>query len=440
MHTEKRLLSLDVLRGLTIAGMILVNNPGDWGHIYPPLAHAEWHGSTPTDWVFPFFLFMVGVAIPLALGRRKDEGLPLGSIYRKIILRVLIIFGIGLFMALFPGFSFRDKTSPLLSVHYWLMGGVMVAVFLREAWNQKAFQAKPYPELRRQVSYLALALALGMLVLGWHHYDLSTLRIPGVLQRIALVYGACGVLYLATGTRTQVGLAIGLLLGYWGLMTLVPVPDGNPPNLEPATNLGAWLDRLVLTPAHLWKQSKTWDPEGLLSTLPAIATGLSGMITGTWLRSNRTDTAKVAGILAVGAIMVALGQIWHPFFPINKKIWTSSYVLYTSGLALLFLGGIYWLVDIKGWKNWALPFQIYGMNAMFAFVLSGLFAKMLGFIKVGGGATDAPLSLGSWCYQQFFTSWITNPYNASLGYALSNVLLIWLACWALYRLRIFMKV
>ena len=366
MDTSKRLLSLDVFRGITIAGMILVNNPGSWASVYPPLLHADWHGVTPTDWIFPFFLFIVGISIALALGKRKERGDDQKVIIRKILRRTLIIFAIGLFLNLFPKFNF------------------------------------------------------------------GTVRIPGVLQRIALVYGACALIFLKTNWKQQVRIGIGLLLGYWALMTLVPVPGGNGPSLEPSENLGAWLDRLLMS-GHLWSQSKTWDPEGLLSTLPAIVTGLSGVLTGTWLKTTRGDYEKLTGIFGMGVILLSLAFIWDMVFPINKKIWTSSYVLFTSGVGLLFLGVVYWLIDVLNYKKWIKPFVVYGTNALFVFVMSGLVAKLLYTIKVGG------VTLQEWLYQNLFTT-VFSPYNASLAYAIANVLFFLGLAWLLYARKIFIKV
>jgi predicted acyltransferase len=438
MQTANRLLSLDVMRGLTIAGMILVNNPGDWGNLYAPLEHAEWHGCTPTDWVFPFFLFMVGVAIPLALGKRKERGDDQGQISRKIVSRSLIIIGLGLFLAAHPMFYFRDKTSPWFVVHLVIMAIAMLTVFTREVLNQSQFQTVVWQQRRKWVSYLAWAMIAGMVVLGFFYYDFSHMRFPGVLQRIGLVYLACGFLFLKTTPKVQLLTGIGLLLLYWALMTLVPVPDGYAPNLDMETNLAAWFDRTILTTNHLWAAAKTWDPEGLLSTLPAIATGIAGMLTGEWLRSNRTDYEKVSGILAVGALLFALGLIWNEVFPLNKKIWTSSYVVYMAGISLLFLGTIYWLVDIKGWKGWIAPFQVYGVNALFAFLLSGIVGRLLGVIKVAVPEGE-PIGIGSWMYQHSFAG-ILSPINASLAWAICMVVFIWSACWILYRNRIYIKV
>lgn len=438
MQTSSRLLSLDVMRGLTIAGMILVNNPGDWGNVYRPLLHADWHGCTPTDWVFPFFLFMVGVAIPLALGKRKDEGEDLRKIYYKIISRSTIIIGIGLFLTAHPNFYFKDKSSPWYIVHLILMAIAMISVFTREVLNQTQFKTETWQQRRKWVSYLALVAASGMVLVGIFYYDFSHMRFPGVLQRIGLVYLVCGLLFLKASTRMQLLTGIALLLIYWGLMTLVPVPGGIAPNLEAETNLGAWLDRAIFSTNHLWAAVKTWDPEGLLSTIPAIGTGIAGMLTGEWLRTSKTDHEKVNGLLAVGALMFALGLIWNEVFPLNKKIWTSSYVVYMAGISLLFLGTIYWLVDIKGWKGWIKPFQVYGVNALFAFVLSGVVARLLGTIKVAVPEGE-PIGLGAWLYQHSFATFLS-PMNASLAWAICNVLLILGACWILYRNKIYIKV
>jgi predicted acyltransferase len=371
MDTSKRLLALDVFRGMTIAGMILVNNPGNWGTTYAPLLHAKWHGCTPTDWVFPFFIFIVGVAIPLALGKRKEAGLDNSAIYQKILFRTLAIFGIGLLLHLIPNFNFAQ------------------------------------------------------------------LRIPGVLQRIALVYGATATIYMLSTWRQQVYMGIALLLGYWSLMTLVPVPGGIAPNLDPETNLGAWLDRTLLTSNHLWKQSKTWDPEGLLSTLPAIVTGIIGMLTGEWLKTIRTHYEKLTGIFGMGVLLLAAGMVWDMVFPINKQLWTSSYVVYMGGVSLLFLGVVYWLVDVLHFRNWIKPFVVYGTNALFAFVLSGLLAKMMYTVKITTGP-DTSISLQGWLYQQVYLA-VWSDYNASLAYALTNVLFILGITWMMYRRKIFIR-
>ena len=433
MNASQRLISLDVFRGITIAGMILVNNPGSWSTVYAPLLHADWHGCTPTDWVFPFFLFIVGVAITFALGKRKQRGDDQKAIRWKILRRTLSIFGLGLFLAAFPRFGFQEWYPDLNFTHYLhyiLLGLLMISVFYKETLPTDS-------HLKEQLLPLSLGLTGAMIILGFFLYDFSSLRIPGVLQRIALVYGVVSLLFLRTDWKGLLFTGIGLLLLYWALMTLVPIPGGVAPNLEAETNLGAWLDHTLMS-GHLWSQSKVWDPEGLLSTIPAIVTGISGALVGVWLKTNRTDYEKTTGLLAVGTILVALGLTWDLVFPINKKIWTSSYVLYTSGVAMLFLGVIYWLVDILGYKRWSKPFVIYGMNALFVYILSGVIAKLMYTIRWRNAAGDLE-TLQGWVYNNFYLA-IFSDYNASLAYALSNVLIIWLVAWALYRRNIFIKV
>lgn len=464
---QKRLVALDVFRGATIAFMILVNNPGSWSAVYRPLLHAEWHGCTPTDWVFPFFLFIVGVAIPLALGKRVAQGDARGDIIGKILRRTATIFGLGLLLAAYPRLGMAPE-HPLALLHYLLLGTFLLGIFLREAINQPQWTGERTARRRRILTYVSLAAALGMIITGVFAYDLSHLRIPGVLQRIALVYGVCSLLFLRMSPRGLVYTGIGILLAYWGLMTLVPVPvdavlrealaSGNldalatggaqeplrqiadnwiAPNLGAGGNLGAWLDRTLLG-GHLWSAAKYWDPEGLLSTLPAVVTGIIGMLTGMWLQTNRDDYRKLTGILAVGAILVGLGLTWDLAFPINKKIWTSSYVLYVGGVAMLCLGVIYWLIDVLGYRRgWTKPFVVYGTNPLFAYVLSGLLVKTA--INIKWETPEGTVNLWSWIYQQGFERFLS-PYNASLAFAIANVLVGLAAVWVLYRKRIFIKV
>jgi len=367
---SERLISLDVFRGITIAGMVLVNNPGTWGHIYWPLAHATWHGWTPTDLVFPFFLFIVGVAIPLAFGRRIEQGGSKRDLYLKIIRRTLIIFALGIFLAGFPYFQF------------------------------------------------------------------STIRIPGVLQRIAVCYLLASVIFLNTKTRMQILIAIALCIIYWRLMMLLHAPGFNPGDLSKEGSIASFIDRTVLGP-HIWKQGKVFDPEGILSTIPAIATTLIGVLTGQWLRTDKSQYEKVAGIFAAGVVCVVIGWCWNPFFPINKSLWTSSYVFFTGGLALTLLAFCYWLIDIKKYQRWAKPFVVFGVNAIVLFVGSGLMAKVMGLIKLPWGVGQ--ISSQGWIFQKLFLPW-ASPINASLAYALVFILL-WLGLmWILYSRKIFIKI
>ena len=368
-----RLLSLDVFRGMTVAAMVLVNNPGTWGAIYAPLRHASWHGWTPTDLIFPFFLFIVGVSVTLALGRRAGSAAGRSELHWKILRRSLIIFALGLFLAGFP------------------------------------------------------------------YFELSTIRIPGVLQRIAVCYLSAALLFLHTTWRTQLGVAAALLIAYWVLMTVVPVPGlGRPSDLDsPEWNLAAYVDRVVFGP-HVWKQAKVYDPEGILSTIPAVATTLSGVLTGHLLRSRRPAREKLKWMLLAGAFSVALGLLWNFRFPINKALWTSSYVAFTSGAALWLLALCYWLVDVRGRRRWAVPFRIFGLNALAVFFLTGLAARLMGLVKVTG-ADGRETSVHQYVYKNLFASW-ASPVNASLLFAVCFVL-VWLGLMAiLYRRNVFIKV
>jgi predicted acyltransferase len=356
-----RLVSLDVFRGITIAGMVLVNNPGTWSSIYWPLEHAEWNGWTPTDLVFPFFLFIVGVSITLAFARRVEEGSVRRDLYLKVIKRTAIIFGLGLFLNGFP------------------------------------------------------------------YFQLGTIRIAGVLQRIAICYLIASLIFLTTKVRTQLLIAIALLIVYCLVMTRLAAPGYAPGDLTKEGSIASFVDRVLLGP-HIWKQGKVYDPEGLLSTFPAVATTLFGILTGHWLRSERPRLEKVVGMFVAGAVFVALGWAWNPFFPINKSLWTSSYVLFTAGLALQFLALCYWLIDIKGYRKWAWPFEVFGVNALALFVGTGLMVKLMGLFKVQG-----------WIFRNAFLSWAT-PINASLAYAIAFILLWLFLMWLLYRKHILIKV
>ena len=367
-----RLTSLDVFRGLTIAAMVLVNNAGDWNNVYWPLEHASWHGWTPTDLVFPFFVFIVGIAIPLAFQRRVDQGGSQHDLYMKIIRRSLLIFFISLIVL--HGFPYTLE-------------------------------------------------------------KFRTIRIPGVLQRIAICYFFASIIFLKFRIRGQAMITAILLLGYWLVMKTVPAPGYQPGDLSMEGSLASWVDRTLL-PGHIYKPF--YDPEGILSTIPAIATCLSGVITGQWLMTKREPLDKAAGMFAAGALCAIVGWCWNLAFPINKALWTSSYVVFTTGMALQLLALCYWAIDIKGYKRWAKPFVIFGVNALALYVLSGLMTRILGFIekpRLDGRTGD----LKTFIYERIFATWLT-PINASLAFALAYVLL-WLGLMTiLYRRKIFIKV
>ena len=352
-----RLLSLDVFRGLTVMAMVLVNNPGDWGHIYWPLAHAEWHGCTPADLVFPFFLFVVGVSLVYALADTKATGQPQGAVLARVARRAAVLVGLGLLMSLYPKFDF------------------------------------------------------------------AVVRIPGVLQRIGLVYLGASVLYLRTSWRTQALVLAVLLAGYAALLQLVSVPGAGPANLEPATNLGAWLDRQLFGEAHLWIFSRTWDPEGLLGTLPALGTGLLGVLAAQWLRRPGSTRVRLGGLLAAGVLAVALGLLWAQWFPLNKALWTSSYVLVTGGLALGLLAGLYWLCDVRGYRRWAVLPVAFGVNAIAVFFFSAILSRTFALCRLPG-PTGELVGFKEWLYGWGIAPYFTNPRSASLAGAVV-CLLIW---------------
>ncbi|MBC7900694.1 MAG: DUF5009 domain-containing protein [Saprospiraceae bacterium] len=428
--TRTRLLSLDVFRGITIAGMVLVNNPGTWSAIYGPLKHAEWHGITPTDYIFPFFLFIVGVAIPMALTRRIETGIT-RDVYFKIVSRSITIFLVSLIISALPFFNYSRTEIPDF-VKIAAMLGFSAALFFY-LWEK--------PKTALIMAFAVSAMLAGLWLAGFVFvpYDIPEMRIPGVLQRIAVCYLVVSLLFLHTNWKQQAMIGGGLLLVYWFLITAIPVPGCEITTMDDkACNLAAYLDRLILGEAHIWDGGKVYDPEGILSTLPALVTTIAGVLTGTWLTAKRGDLEKVSGLFFFGVVLVALGWMWGWIFPINKALWTSSYVLYTSGLALCFLGFCYWLIDIKGYKRWAKPFIIFGVNALALYVFSGIFARMLGMIKVTA-ADGSSVSLQSWIFDTFFLS-IASPINASLMFAVSFILFWLFLMWLLYRRRIYIKV
>jgi len=375
-----RLLSLDVLRGGTMAAMILVNNPGDWGHIYPPLDHSEWNGCTPTDIIFPWFLFMVGVSIVFAMEKRlaqsADHGKLIWHAFKRMIGLLAINYGIHFV------FQFMAGNFNIINI-------------------------------------------------------LQHLRIPGVLPRIAVVYFICTVIYLKTTAKTRVWIFAGALIGYFLIMTCIPVPGIGYANLNPETNLGAWLDRLVFGTNHLWIESKVWDPEGILGTIPSVATGLFGIRVGSWLKNKSVDDKTRLiwmFIYAIFAIVIAL--CWDFFFPINKKLWTSSFVLYTGGLATAALALLYWLIDVQGYKK-ATPFFVaFGINSITAYVLSDIVPGAMDSIKMQ--VNGKPANLYSYLYQTCITPFFT-PVNASLVAAIVLVFIIWLILYPLYKKNIIIK-
>jgi predicted acyltransferase len=366
LKEKGRLVSLDAFRGYTIAAMIVVNDPGSWENVYPPLLHAEWNGITPTDFIYPFFLFIVGVSIALSYSGQLQKGVPRKAMAGKIWKRAAIIFGLGIFLNLFPAFDFAN------------------------------------------------------------------LRIPGVLQRIALVFLACAFLFLQTDWKVQARLGIALLVLYWLVMMYIPVPGYGVPMLEPGKNLAAWLDGLLI-PGKMWQG--TWDPEGVLSTVPAVVTGITGMLAGRLLLSGLSKEHKIIWLLVAGFGAFALGNMWDWFFPINKNLWTSSYVLYTSGLATMVLATCYWLVDVQGYQRWTSVGIIFGANAITAYVIAGVLSGPL-FLKFGG---ETGFSIHG-AFMALFNGLYLDPKTVSLLWALFYCALCFLPVYWLYRKKVFIKV
>jgi predicted acyltransferase len=393
---SERLLALDVFRGLTVAGMLLVNNPGSWGAIYPPLAHAAWHGWTPTDLIFPFFLFIVGITTHLSLAARRARGDDAARLARQVLRRGALIFACGLLLSWFPGWS-------------WGTTGELADASFAERVAHR----------------------------------LAHLRIMGVLQRIGLAYVIGGLLTLRLDARGQRLAILAVLLGYWALMTLVPVPGTGEPGYrlldEPSQVLSAWVDRTVLGEAHLWSGSRTWDPEGLLSTLPAVATLLLGVQAGRWIGAReRPLTDRLAALFAVGSIGLVIGLCWHWVFPINKGLWTSSYVVFTGGMAAVTLATCLWLVDVQQWRGWTHFFEVYGTNPLVAFLGSGLLARLTVSL-ITWERDGARVSLQGALHQQLFLSWLP-PRPASLAYAIAFVLGWYVVLAGLHRRGIVVKV
>lgn len=380
--TTGRLASLDVFRGITIAGMLLVNNPGDWGHVFAPLRHAKWDGCTATDFVFPFFLFIMGVAMPFSFSKHFERGATPGGMIASILRRTVVLFALGLFLNSLGFMAFSEYFRPM-----------------------------------------------------------------GVLQRIALCYLAAGLIIMWTGPRGQAIWCVVMLAGYWALMTFVHPPIIGESTAHPEwNNLASWLDTRLLGP-HNYQFDKNLgvghDPEGLLSTLPAVVTALSGCLAGAWLRSRgRGDYEKAAGLFVPGYFLVVTALWWDYSCPMNKNLWTSSYVLFTSGWALLSLGVCYWVIDIKRVAAWAAPFTVFGTNAIAAYVCASAAAYATVIIKFTG-PEGKPVALKTWLYTTLFKSWLAplcGDYVSSAAYGLSYVA-VWCAImWLLHRKRIFIKV
>ena len=344
-----RIAAVDVLRGLTMAVMIVVNNPGTWSHMYPVLRHADWGAPlTPADLVFPMFIFLMGVSVPLALGPRREAGMERGDLLRRAGRRAGGLFLIGLGLNLFPEF------------------------------------------------------------------DLTTLRVPGVLQRIAVVYLVCAAACLAGGPRLWLSAAITLLVGYTAMLLLVPVPGTGAPAFTPEVSLPVWLDELVLG-RHSWRGPG--DPEGLLSTLPAVASGLLGMVAGGQLRRKGPITVGASRLAVAGLAGLVFGTVGSRWHPAAKELWTATYVLITSGAALLALAGAWWMIDGQGRRRGLWPLQILGRHALGAFAAAHLVSDVTIRVLRWSDGDGGTLSLHHFVQKRLLATWLP-PEAASLVQAL----------------------
>jgi predicted acyltransferase len=393
---RERLLSLDVFRGITIAGMLLVNNPGTWSAIFPPLEHAEWNGWTPTDLIFPFFLFIVGITTHLSLSARRARGDDDSAVVRQILRRGIIIYLLGFAMAMFPFYQ-------------W---GTIASIPNATPWDRVL-------------------------------YRIEHVRILGVLPRIAIVYICASLLTLKTTLKQQIVIIATLLFGYWFAMTLIPVPGEHEIGAVLLNthdrNLAAWLDRAILGTNHTWSGSVTFDPEGPMSTIPAIATSMLGVIAGRWIvQKEKPLLERISGMFAVGAIAMMVGLMWNWAFPINKSLWTSSYVIFTAGMACVSIATIMWIVDYCNVKWWTKPLVIYGVNPIVAFVGSGVLARLI-YTLWHVSYQGKSVAIQDAIYQIVFLPWLP-PRVASLAFAISFVVLWYGILTVLYRRNIILKV
>ncbi|MGW8314764.1 MAG: acyltransferase family protein [Bacteroidales bacterium] len=365
LSSPKRLVSLDALRGFTIAAMVIVNDPGSWSHVYAPLEHAAWNGCTLTDLIFPFFLFIVGISITLAYTKRLEANVPKQKIYRKIITRTLSIYLLGLFL--------------------WL----------------------------------------------WPQFDFNAIRWTGVLQRISVVFLACALIFLNTNWKQQIRIGATILILYWIIVAYVPVPGIGKPDLSlPEKNWANYLDTLLL-PGVMWQ--KTWDPEGILSTFPAIVTGIIGMLIGKLYLSIRDEHKRLVWLFFIGFCLFLAGGIWNWLFPINKNLWTSSYVLYTAGLGTLGLASCILIVDVWGYTRWTFLGRVYGANAITSYVLAGMLTVVFYGMRLSGS------SLNEWFMSGLTTIGLA-PKFVSMMYAFIYMLIIFVPALILYRRKIFIRV
>ncbi|EGK83757.1 DUF1624 domain-containing protein [Microcoleus vaginatus PCC 9802] len=398
-----RFKSLDVFRGIAIASMILVNNPGSWEQVYPPLDHAEWHGCTPTDLIFPFFLFIVGCAMSFSLSKYTQNYPQTGIETSKIT-------------------QTKEKSE---SAKNPLPSSLFLLPYSNIYWR-----------IARRAAILFIlglllntsSIALDVLLNSAPVENFGKIRIMGVLQRIGLAYFISAIAIINLSPRNQKLLAVAVLLGYWAALTVFAVGGYTAGELTPEGNLGGYVDRLILGSQHLYKGGP-FDPEGLLSTLPAVVTVLIGYFTGEWLRVQPIKTRTSINLAICGLSCVVIGRLWGFLFPINKQLWTSSYVVFTAGWALLLLATCYETIEVRDWK-WGRPCEIMGLNAIFLFVASGIVARILLKTHIYTGQNAS--TTYTWIYENWFVPW-AGPLNGSLAFAVTAVLFWWLILYGMYR-------
>lgn len=373
MSKINRILALDTFRGATIALMIIVNNPGTWTYVYGPLRHAQWHGCTLTDLVFPFFLFIVGISMSFSFD--KYDLCKTGPLFNKIIFRTISIFSIGLIINAFP--------------------------FIRQDW------------------------------------DWSSFRLLGVLQRIALAYFIASFIIIRSNIKSLFQVSFFILIMYWFLLYMY----GSINSVDPYalnSNLVLAIDKLILGEKHLYGGTGIqFDPEGLLSTLPSSITVIIGFLVGTMIKTAEDHKENCRRMLIFGSLMVITGWFWSFAFPINKQLWTSSYVLYTAGIATTVISSMIWMIDVLGYKKWTFPFTVFGSNSIFIFALSGIWAKII--LKIKFSLNGEQVSGYSYLYKTMFLP-IAGEINGSLLFALFHVFVFWILLFWMYKKKIFIKI
>lgn len=397
MYLKQRFYSLDVFRGATVAFMILVNNPGSWNYIYSPLEHAPWHGCTPTDLVFPFFLFAVGNALAFVMPRLEEAGNT--AFLKKIFTRTLLIFGIGLFLNWFP--------------------------FIKWSGNHLVFKAWTEP-----VDLTGPAT------------EATGIRILGVLQRIALAYCFASLIIYFGKIRGAFVIGSVILLGYW-IACATLGSQGDPYSIH--GYFGTGIDKTVLGVAHMYKgEGLAFDPEGLASTLPAIVQVIMGYMAGNYIIRKGMNHETLSGLFVIGCVLIFTGFCWDMTFPINKKIWSSSFVIYTTGLAILVLCVLIYMIEFRGQRGvWSRFFDVFGKNALFIFMISGILPRIYGLFHIPDGVNANGVivykGLKEWIYDHLFSP-AFGFMNGSLLYAIFNILLFWALCYWLDKRKIYIKV